>query len=63
VPRPRFPLPVRRKTYLTASYRARDFSPAEWDSPEKRARIANYEQVTAETDAGRIGPGAKTDGR
>jgi hypothetical protein len=42
-------------TYLTKAWRRADFSPAEWDAPEKRDKIAAIERLIAQTAAGQIG--------
>jgi hypothetical protein len=42
-------------TYLTKAWRRADFSPAEWDAPEKREKIAAIERLIAQTAAGQIG--------
>ncbi|MGZ3439330.1 MAG: choice-of-anchor X domain-containing protein, partial [Polyangia bacterium] len=42
-------------TYLTKPWRRAEFSPSEWDAPEKREKIATLERLIAETAAGKIG--------
>jgi len=41
--------------YLTKAWRRAEFSPAEWDAPEKQQKIATLERLIADTAAGRIG--------
>jgi hypothetical protein len=36
----------------TAAYRATDFSPAEWDDPERRERLANFEHLIGAMERG-----------
>lgn len=44
--------------YTTKAWRRGGFSPAEWDDPEKRQRIAGMQQLIDDTAAGRIGGNA-----
>jgi hypothetical protein len=39
------------REFRTRAYGRADFSPAEWDSPEKRLAIANFETLIAEAEA------------
>jgi hypothetical protein len=43
------------KQLTTRRYRAADFSSAEWDEPERRETIANFERVIEQTRSGEIG--------
>jgi hypothetical protein len=46
------------KQLTTKPYKANEFSSAEWDEPERRDTIANYERLIDETKAGLIGGGS-----
>ena len=45
-------------SYRTAAYAAADFSPAEWDSAEKREKVAGMHDIIDKTARGELGGGS-----
>ncbi|MBI2395653.1 MAG: hypothetical protein HYV09_39170 [Deltaproteobacteria bacterium] len=46
------------RTHVTQAHKRTDFSSAEWDSPEKRARIGNLEALAKQAGSGAPAPSA-----